>query len=47
MKKNSSIALSLTLAIALTTGTVLVKRPSTTDDKARGGLRGTCEAFSG
>jgi hypothetical protein len=36
MNKNSSIALRLTLAIALTTGTVLVKHPPATGNKAPG-----------
>jgi hypothetical protein len=36
MNKNSSTALGLTLAIALTTGTVLVKHPPATGNKAPG-----------
>ena len=36
MNKNSSIALGLTLAIALTTGTVFVKHPPATGNKAPG-----------
>ena len=36
MNKNSSIALGLTMAVALTTGTVLVKHPPATGSKAPG-----------
>jgi hypothetical protein len=36
MNKNSSTALGLTLAIALTTGSVLVKHPPATGNKAPG-----------
>jgi hypothetical protein len=36
MNKNPSLALGLTLAIALTTGTVLVKHPPATGHKAPG-----------
>jgi hypothetical protein len=36
MNKNPSIGLGLTLAIALTTGTILVKPPPVTSNKAPG-----------